>query len=195
MTTITSMALTGLFVWTGATSTGISGWAAPTTAPATTTESTIQSTISVRLTGYNAVPEQTDSDPTFTASGVRSNPNVIAARSRDLADALPFGTVIVLETPEKSNSCGFNTVDHLIGYRVIADSMHERKRNQVDIMFDMKDTVLIGVNQKPRKATNPAVALGVCEVSIRIVGKLALKDIPATQTELAILMNPVLAVR
>ncbi|PIR84045.1 hypothetical protein COU18_01405 [Candidatus Kaiserbacteria bacterium CG10_big_fil_rev_8_21_14_0_10_51_14] len=171
-------------------------WTAPTASLATTAESTVEeSTISVRLTGYNAVPEQTDSNPDVTASGARSNPDVIAARSRDLAETLPFGTVIALETAEKSNSCGFEAVDHLIGYRVIADSMHERKRNQVDIMFDMRDTVLIGVNQKPRKATNPAVALGVCNVSIRVVGKLALKEIPATQSELARLMNPTLAVR
>ena len=101
----------------------------------------------------------------------------------------------MLETPEKSDSCGFVAVDHLIGYRVIADSMHERKRNQVDIMFDIHDTVHIGIDGKARKATNPAVALGVCDVSIRVVGKIAIKDMPATQTELALLMSRTLALR
>jgi 3D (Asp-Asp-Asp) domain-containing protein len=194
MTSISSIALMGLFVWSGAGSVGTTTWTPQT--PALAATSTPETVISVRLTGYNAVPEQTDSDPTVTASGVRSNPDVIAARSRDLADILPFGTVIALETAEKSNSCGFDVVNHLIGYRVIADSMHPRKQNQVDIMFDMADKVKIGVNGQARKATNPAVALGVCSnVSIRVVGKLALKEIPATQGELAVLMNPALATR
>ena len=73
--------------------------------------------------------------------------------------------------------------------------MHERKRNQVDIMFDIHDTVHIGIDGKARKATNPAVALGVCDVSIRVVGKIAIKDMPATQTELALLMSRTLALR
>lgn len=182
MNSITSVALMGFFLWTG--------WpeiselqTLPQPAPKT------QKVISLRLTGYNAVPEQTDSDPTITASGARSNPDVIAARSSDLAQTLPFGTVIVLEAPAKSDTCGFEVVDHLIGYRVIADAMHPRKTNQVDVMFDMRDTVQIGVDGQARKATNPAVALGVCDVSMRVVGKIALKNIPATQSELALLMK------
>ena len=51
----------------------------------------------VTVTAYNAVPEQTDSDPFTTASGAYSNPEVVAARSQDLADKLPFGTIIELE--------------------------------------------------------------------------------------------------
>lgn len=189
MTTIASIALAGFFLWTG--TAGASEWTAQAPSPVVKAPETI----SVRLTGYNAVPEQTDGNPDITASGAFSNPDVIAARSRDLADSLPFGTVIVLESPKKSNSCGFNAVDHLIGYRVIADTMHESKRKQVDIMFDMADTVQMGVSGNPQKATNPAVALGVCRVSIRVVGKIALKDIPATQAGLARLMNRTVALR
>lgn len=190
MTSITSIALAGFFLWTGG-ATGTPAWASQAPYPAPKAEAPV----SVRLTGYNAVPEQTDGNPDVTASGARSNPAVIAARSRDLAGTLPFGTVIVLETPEKSNSCGFEVVDHLIGYRVIADAMHDRKRNQVDVMFDISDTVQIGVAGQPRKETNPAVALGVCDVSIRVVGKINIKDIPATQRELALLMSRKLAIR
>lgn len=140
--------------------------------------------LSVKLTGYNAVPEQTDSNPDVTASGARSNSAVIAARSRDLAQSMPYGTIISLETPENDLSCGFKTVKHLIGYRVIADSMHERKKRQVDVMFDMADAVNVG-----GKATNPAVAAGVCEVTVNVVGKILVKDIPATQKELALMVN------
>ncbi len=191
MTSISSIALTGLFLWTGA---GVpTNWVSQ---PILSSTNKTQETISVRLTGYNAVPEQTDSDPTMTASGAFSNPDVIAARSRDLAETLPYGTVIVFETADKDNSCGLDVVDHLIGYRVVADAMHARKQNQVDIMFDMADTVQIGVSGNARKPTNPAVALGVCKnVSIRVVGKIEVKDIPATQAELARLVKHTFAVR
>ncbi len=183
----------GFFLWTGAA--GAAEASVASTTPTAVVESVAPATISVRLTGYNAVPEQTDGDPHITASGASSNPTVIAARSRDLAASLPFGTVIALESPEKSNSCGFDVVDHLIGYRVIADTMHASKRQQIDVMFDMADTVSIGVSGKPRKPTNPAIALGICHVTIRVVGKIAVKDIPATQGALALLVERKLAAR
>src|SRR3989344_6482555 len=75
----------------------------------------------VTLTAYNAVPEQTDGDPLVTASGAYSNPAVVAARSQDLADELPFGTIIELDGPSTSqNNCGYSIVEPIIGYRLIA---------------------------------------------------------------------------
>ncbi len=149
---------------------------------------------SVALTGYNAVPEQTDSDPSTTASGAYSNPEVIAARSVDLADELPFGTVIEFTLSGKNSKppCGLSAVDHLVGYRVIADSMHPRKRNQIDIMFDNKDSVRIGV-----KRMNPAVVLGVCKnIEIRVVGHIDVKKMPRNQMELQLALgSATLAVR
>ncbi|MDP2649198.1 MAG: hypothetical protein Q8P19_04890 [bacterium] len=138
-------------------------------------------TYSVAVTGYNAVPAQTDNDPFTTASGVRSNPEVVVARSVDLADALPYGTVIEV-TPKAalSNNCGISLVGEHIGYRVVADSMHSRKRNQIDIMFDTSDKVIVG-----RKATSVAIALGVCsDVEIRVVGQVDIKKMPRNQEEL-----------
>lgn len=142
---------------------------------------TNEPSFSVKLTAYNAVAAQTDGDPHITASGAFSNPEVVAARSRDLADALPFGTVIALEAPSATqNSCGYDAVEHLIGYRVIADSMHSRKSEQVDVLLDAADTVRVG-----GKLTNPSRALGVCEgVGIRVVGHLDLNNMPKTQAEL-----------
>jgi len=146
---------------------------------------------SVKVTAYNAVPEQTDGSPHITASGAYANPEVVAARSRDLKDQLPFGTVIVLKYSPSSKNCGFATVEELIGYRVIADSMHSRKRNQIDLLFDARDTVSVG-----GKATNPSIALGVCDaVIIRVVGKVDIENIPKTQAELARLVAGELAVR
>ena len=143
-------------------------------------------TYEVKLTSYNAVPAQTDSNPFITAAGVFSNPEVIAARSRDLADELPFGTIISISRPiADSVNCGFDAAASLIGYRVIADSMNSRKTDQVDVLLDASQTVPVA-----GKATNPSLALGVCDgVSVQVVGHVALKDIPATQSELAQLVT------
>jgi len=183
---IFSIALTGFFVWSG-----IGGTASqPATAVLSQTNA-VTEILSVKLTGYNAVPEQTDGDPHTTASGAFSNPEVIAARSRDLAETLPFGTVISFEAPDKKEfSCGYKTVEHLVGYRVIADTMHERKEKQIDVLFDMANAVDVG-----GKATNPAVATGICNLTVRVVGKIPLKEIPATQEDLAKLVNRNLAIR
>lgn len=139
--------------------------------------------LSVKLTAYNAVPEQTDGNPQVTASGAFSNPEVVAARSHDLAGELPFGTVISIERPEHQDpmACGYDKVEHLIGYRVIADTTHSRKREQIDLLMNPADTVTVrGVE------VNPAKALGICnEVTITVVGRIKVRDIPETQDQLA----------
>ena len=136
---------------------------------------------SVSMTGYNAVPEQTDSDPTTTASGAFSNADIIAARSVDLADELPFGTVIAVTAASSTPNCGIGLVDDLIGLRVIGDSMHARMRNKIDILFDTKVTV-----RAKGKQMNPALVLGMCKnVQIEVVGHVDIKHMPKSQTELA----------
>lgn len=195
--TLGSIALTGFFVWSNL------GLAASSTLPALTQAMPVAEALAdapaltrtVKLTAYNAVPEQTDSTPFSTASGAYSNPEIVAARSRDLAEEFPFGTVIALEAPVKSNNCGFGAVEHLIGYRVIADTMHERMTNKIDVLFDAEDTVMIGVNGQGKKATNPARALGICTVTARAVGKISIKDIPETQAELALRVEKTLAAK
>jgi 3D (Asp-Asp-Asp) domain-containing protein len=142
-------------------------------------------TLTTALTAYNAVPSQTDGDPSTTASGAYSNPNVVAARSRDLALTLPFGTVIeVMPTNERSDNCGLNVVGKDIGYRVIADTMNARITNTVDILFATDDQTTIG-----GKAVNTARALGSCtDVKVRVVGKIDISkpsNLPKTQEALA----------
>ncbi len=135
----------------------------------------------VTLTAYNAVPEQTDGDPSTTASGLPSNHEVIAARSADLADELPFGTVVkITRTAKDSPSCNFGKVEHLIGYRVIADSMHSRWEKRIDVELDATDTVKVA-----GKTHNPGIALGVCRgVTVEVIGHIPLSRIPDTQEEL-----------
>ncbi len=147
----------------------------------------------VSMTAYNAVPGQTDSTPFDTASGMISNTEVIAARSRDMADELPFGTVVLLERSLKDTpSCRFSEVEHLIGYRIIGDTMHERWTKKIDVLFDMKDTVVVNGRE-----TNPALVLGACgTVTATVVGHVDPKNPPTTQAELvAMFGTPSLALK
>jgi 3D (Asp-Asp-Asp) domain-containing protein len=184
MVTMITTALMGFFVYTSL----------GTTAPiAEAVEQTpVGPTYSVAMTGYNAVPEQTDGDPFTTASGAYSNPEVVAARSVDLAEELPFGTVIEIVPSSSSPSCGLPLVEHQIGLRVIADSMHPRMRNKIDLLFDQNRTVEVS-----NKTMNPALALGLCsDVEIRVVGFVEIAKIPRTQTELqAVVRASALAVK
>ncbi|HQU07999.1 MAG: hypothetical protein B7X04_03215 [Parcubacteria group bacterium 21-54-25] len=144
-------------------------------------------TLTVKLTSYNAVPAQTDGTPFETASGAYSNPEVVAARSNDLTKELPFGTIIAIERPQRQATCGYSDVEQLVGYRVIADTMNPRMHNQVDVLLNQHDTVRLGKDGAPK---NPSVVLGVCRgVTIRVVGHVAIRDIPKTQHELALLVS------
>ena len=162
----------------------------PTSASSLLPASTIPaaSTFLVTLTSYNAVPEQTSPTPWLPASGAASNPEVVAARSHDLADKLPYGTIIAVLGPTSSDNgpyCGYDSVQHLIGYRVIADQMNARMHNKVDIQLDQNDTVSVGGKQ-----INPAKVLGACTgVQIQVVGYVNPNHIPSTQAALAKLVS------
>ncbi len=150
----------------------------------------------VAITGYNAVPEQTDSDPFTTAWGVYSNPEIIAAVSRDLRTKFPFGTVVVLEAENPTGKhCGYDKVKHFIGYRVIADSMNARHTQRMDILFDVDAKVAYGTGANT-KQINAAKVLASCgNITARAVGKLSIKDLPKTQAELAMRVETTLAAK
>ena len=146
---------------------------------------------SVTLTAYNAVPAQTDDSPLVTASGAYSNPEVIAARSQDLAAQLPFGTIIEIKsppTPAIDESCGYNNVAPLIGYRVVADTMNARYTDRVDVLFSTKSNYITANGT----TKNASAILGVCDnVTIEVVGHidLAHDQMPKTQAALAALVG------
>jgi 3D (Asp-Asp-Asp) domain-containing protein len=145
------------------------------------------------MTAYNAVAAQTDGDPMTTASGMRSNPQIIAARSLDLASELPFGTVIKVErTYADTPSCQYSKVAPQIGYRVIGDTMNARFSDTIDVLLDQKNTVPVD-----GRMVNPALAVGVCRtVKVTVVGHIDPKSVPATQEALeAMFAQPELAVR
>jgi 3D (Asp-Asp-Asp) domain-containing protein len=138
-------------------------------------------TYSVSMTAYNALPGQTDDSPEFTSIGAWTNPDIIAARSSDLADELPYGTVIEVLTATTTPNCGYKFVSEKIGLRVIGDAMNSRMRNKIDILMDYKPIAAQGGLLR-----NPAKALGFCrDVQIVVVGSVDIKHIPKTQTALA----------
>lgn len=145
-------------------------------------------TYTVSMTGYNAVPGQTDEDPFTTASGAFSHPDIVAARSRDLAEELPFGTVIAIESHAEQHGCGVGEVTQVIGYRVIADTMNARIKNTVDILFDVDEMVTLN-----DKSVNAARVLGRCDaVTIRVVGNIDISkpsNMPSTQVALAAMVG------
>lgn len=189
-----AMALVGLFAITGNAFAPVEVSSDPTMATTTlavASETELvraadPGTFTVKLTSYNAVPEQTDHNPFVTASGAHSNPEVVAARSVDLAGDLPFGTVVALSREgSDTENCRYAAVEHQIGYRVIADSMHSRKREQIDILLDETNTVPVH-----GKETNPALALGLCSgVEVRVIGRLDIKEIPETQEALRLIVE------
>ncbi|HCR52039.1 TPA: hypothetical protein DIV48_00125 [Candidatus Kaiserbacteria bacterium] len=134
------------------------------------------------------MPEQTDSSPLETASGAYSNPEIIAARSRDLADELPFGTIIELDGSNivHENTCGFAVVARHIGYRVIADTMNARYTDRIDVLFDTQARYVAANG----RALNAANVLGICKgVTARVVGYVDINHVPRTQAGLAALVN------
>lgn len=143
----------------------------------------------VTLTAYNAVPGQTDDDPFITASGSFANPEVVAARSRDFADKLPFGTVIEIDgTNAEGKYCNFDAVSSLIGYRVIADTMNARHENHIDVLLPVSAKVPF-----QEKSVSAARVLGGCKnVVVKVVGFVDISrpsKLPKTQEDLAMLVT------
>jgi len=165
----------------------LSGGAVALPAHAMAPEAPALPAYAVTLTAYNAVPEQTDDDPLITASGAYSNPEVVAARSRDLAGKLPFGTIIEIAGPSVPNdSCGYNVVAPIIGYRVIADTMNARYADRIDILFSTESNYVM----KDGREKNAGTILGICNgASVRVVGHVGINHVPKTQAELAAIVN------
>src|SRR3989338_3610235 len=145
------------------------------------------------LTGYNAVPEQTDDTPFVTASGAYTNPEVVAARSQDLRAELPFGTIIAIDGPvngtKASGTCGYKAVGDTIGYRVIADTMNARYTDRIDVVFGEDEQYIVSGG----RTMNAATILGVCPgVQVRVVGFVDIskpKNLPKTQAALVALVE------
>jgi 3D (Asp-Asp-Asp) domain-containing protein len=183
MTPMTLAALTGFFVY------GAFGGISTTTLLQTPpTEVQLEPTYpvyTVTMTAYNAVPGQTDDTPEITSIGAYTNSEIIAARSSDLADELPYGTVIDVVPATTTPNCGYKYVSDKIGLRVIGDAMHARMRNKIDILMDIKP-----ISAQEGMMRNPAKAFGFCrDVQIVVVGRIDPRKMPETQSELAMMVG------
>ncbi len=180
MTSIFSTALMGLLLLPSASTTIPT--AQPWTKAAPVEPTYVTHTVS--MTGYNAIAGQTDDTPFITSIGLRVNPEIGAAASRDLIKGeLPYGTVIELvpgAAEMASGGCELPAVEEYIQYRVITDTMHQRHTEHVDVLFSPEDKVKIG-----RNTLSAARAIGWCnDVQIRVVGRVDIKEVPETQKEL-----------
>jgi len=105
----------------------------------------------VRATAYNSLESQTNSQPFITATGRRTDWGIIAV-SRDLLGGdLPYGTLVRLrDLGAFHTGRGPGAYQTLLDATlfVVEDTMHPRKRQQVDLWFaDYASAVAWGVRR------------------------------------------------
>jgi 3D (Asp-Asp-Asp) domain-containing protein len=113
-----------------------------------------QSTIRLRLksTAYNSLPEQTYGNPFVTATGARTAFGIIAV-SRDLLGAdLPYGSLVrIRDLGNYHNGRGAGRFQEVLdsqGLFIVEDTMHARKRQQIDVWFPhLSEAINWGVRQ------------------------------------------------
>jgi 3D (Asp-Asp-Asp) domain-containing protein len=117
----------------------------------------------LRSTAYNSLESQTDSTPFITATGARTRSGLVAL-SRDLLEEIPYGTIVeiidVRQVAGQETGClatmdWVRSIETLPGLEpgqfVVEDTMHIRKKNQMDMWMESYDD---------------AITWGTCEVTI-----------------------------
>ena len=106
----------------------------------------------VRATGYNSMASQTDASPTVTATGTTTRPGVLAV-SRDLLGGdLPYGSMVRLRDlgayRDGRDPGRFQSILDGQGLFIVEDTMHPRKRQQIDVWFgDRRSALNWGVRE------------------------------------------------
>ena len=108
--------------------------------------------LTVRATGYNSLAAQTDATPDITATGTTTRFGVLAVSRDLLASDLPYGSLVRLRDlggyHDGRGTGRFQTVLDGQDLFVVEDTMHARKRNQVDVWFgDYASALNWGVRQ------------------------------------------------
>jgi 3D (Asp-Asp-Asp) domain-containing protein len=104
----------------------------------------------VRSTAYNSLAAQTDRTPHITATGARTRFGVVAL-SRDLLRQIPYGSQVRItdlgQWGSGKNRGQYNgTLSEMLF--VVEDTMHQRKRQQIDVWFpSYRAAVRWGVRQ------------------------------------------------
>jgi 3D (Asp-Asp-Asp) domain-containing protein len=109
-------------------------------------------TLTVTMTAYSSEALQTDSTPSVTSTGETVRPGIVAVSRDLLATALPYGTKLrVVEIKQDPRACGGWDPGVILE---VQDTMHRRKRNQVDLWVPSREE---------------ALQWGRCEVVLEIV--------------------------
>jgi 3D (Asp-Asp-Asp) domain-containing protein len=109
-------------------------------------------TFTLRATGYNSLAAQTDATPHITATGTRTRPGIVAVSRDLLGSSLPYGSLVRLTDlgtyPYGYSPGYYQDVLDRQGLFVVEDTMHARKRQQIDVWFeDYRSAVRWGVRQ------------------------------------------------
>ena len=93
--------------------------------------------LELRATAYHSMVSQTNAQPFITATGIRTGWGILAV-SRDLLAAdLPYGSLVRLRDLGDAAGRGAGAYQALLDATlfVVEDTMHPRKRQQVDVWF------------------------------------------------------------
>lgn len=109
-------------------------------------------TLTVRATGYNSMASQTDATPNVTATGTTTRFGVLAVSRDLLGENLPYGSLVRIRDlggyGDGRDAGRFQTVLDSQDLFIVEDTMHARKRNQVDVWFgDHASALSWGVRQ------------------------------------------------
>ncbi|GLV49220.1 hypothetical protein TJA_23220 [Thermus sp. LT1-2-5] len=102
-----------------------------------------QKVMVLQATAYTSSVRETDATPFVTATGMRTRLGVLAV-SRDLLKVLPYGTKVRLRDLGSVYGRGKGQFDYLFQGRifVVADVMHPRMREKVDVWLPDRATAV-----------------------------------------------------
>lgn len=93
----------------------------------------------LRATAYNSLANQTDATPDITATGARTKFGIVAVSRDMLYRDLPYGSLVRIRdlgNYYSGNGAGaFQSLLNGQGLFVVEDTMHARKKEQVDLWF------------------------------------------------------------
>jgi len=106
----------------------------------------------VKATGYNSLVDQTDTTPFITSTGQHTRFGIIAVSRDLLSHDLPYGTLVrIKDLGNYYTGRGYGRYQSLLdgqGVFIVEDTMHVRKRDQIDVWFgDYASAVNWGVRK------------------------------------------------
>ncbi|MEZ4630385.1 MAG: hypothetical protein R2880_06720 [Deinococcales bacterium] len=95
--------------------------------------------LTLKATGYNSMVGQTDSTPYTTATGSKTRFGIIAVSRDLLGKELPYGSMVRLHDlghyKTGADAGSFQDLFDAEDIFIVEDTMHPRKRQQIDIWF------------------------------------------------------------